>query len=242
MWRELWKAGFRDFILDLLRLTQGGESQEDDALILCINLHGLNYERRQGEKKLVASVLTRTSTSAGKKGKRSGGGTGVTPVSEQSSGPPAKKQLMASIAGTTGGDWKARTPRFSKDQMDDALKRVQPTLREAWDKSDLYWKRGLAGHKWIICLKEISLSSTKKSGKKAKKEASEILTVVPTISAAKKMAPVHTKGPDVTSLPMQDHVLAKLRVKAGYTRQPRVSSSTSARRVFKVDFKEEELD
>ena len=58
--------GLPDFILDLLPLTQGGEPQEDDALILCIKEHGLNYERRQGEKKLAASASTSTSTSAGK--------------------------------------------------------------------------------------------------------------------------------------------------------------------------------
>ena len=42
MWRELIKEGLPDFILDLLPLTQGGEPQEDGALILCIKEHGLN--------------------------------------------------------------------------------------------------------------------------------------------------------------------------------------------------------
>ena len=50
MWRELKKEGLPNFILDLLPLTQGGESQEDDALILCIKEHGLNYEHCPGEK------------------------------------------------------------------------------------------------------------------------------------------------------------------------------------------------
>ena len=94
----------------------------------------------------------------------------------------------------------------------------------------------------MFCLKEISLSSTKKFGKKAKKEASETSTAVGTVSAAKKKAPVHTVGPGVTSVPMRDRVLANLRVKAGDTQQPRVSSSTSAGRVFEVDLEEEELD
>ena len=136
MWSKLIKEGLPDYILDLLPLTQGGEPQEDHALILCIKEHSLNYERRQGEKKLGASASSSTSTSAGKKRKRSGGGTGATPVREQSSGPPAKKQLTASSAGTTGGGGKATTLRFSKDQMDDALKGMQPTLREARDKRD----------------------------------------------------------------------------------------------------------
>ena len=172
--------------MDLLPLTQGGEPQEDDALILCIKEHGLNYERRQGEKNLAASASTSTLTSAGKKRKRSGGGTGATPVSEPSAGPPAKKQLMVSHAGTTGGGVKARTPRFTKDEMEIALKGVQPTLREARDKRDLCRRCGLACHKRMFCLKEISLSWTKKSGKKAKKEASEPSTAVATVIAAKK--------------------------------------------------------
>ena len=134
MWRELIKEGLTDFILDLLPLTQGGEPQEDDAMILCIKEHGLHYERRQGEKKLATTASMSTSTSAGKKCKRSGEGTGATPVSENSSAPLAKKQLTASHAGNTGGGRKARTPRFTKDKMAIALKGVQLTLREARDK------------------------------------------------------------------------------------------------------------
>ena len=69
----------------------------------------------------------------------------------------------------------------------------------------------------MFCLKEISLSSTKKSGKTAKKEASETSIAVTTVSAAKKKAPVHTAGPGVTSLLMQDRILANLRMKASDT-------------------------
>ena len=94
----------------------------------------------------------------------------------------------------------------------------------------------------MFCLKEISLSSTKKSGKKAKKEASEMSTAVATVTAAKEKVPVHTVGPGVTSFPMQDRILANQRVKAGDTQQPRVPSSTSAGIVFEVDSVEEELD
>ena len=92
MWREIIKEGLPDFILDLLPHTEGGEPQEHDALILCIKVHGLNYERHQGEKTLAASASMSTTTSAQKKCKRNGGGTGATPMSEQSAGPPARKQ------------------------------------------------------------------------------------------------------------------------------------------------------
>ena len=51
----------------------------------------------------------------------------------------------------------------------------------------------------MFCLEEISLSLTKKSGKKAKKEASETSTAVATVSAAKNKAPVHMVGAGVTS-------------------------------------------
>ena len=242
MWRELIKEGLPDIILDLLPLTQGGEPQEDNALILCIKEHGLNYERRQGEIKFAASASTSTSTSAGKKRKHSGGGTGATPVSEHSAGPPAKKQLMLSYAGTTGSGGKARTPHFTKEEMEIARKDVQPTIREARDKRDLCRRCGLAGHKWMFSLKEISLSSTKKSGKQTKKKAFETSTVVATVSMSKKKAPVHTVGPCVTSLPMQDRILANLRVKASDTQQRRVYSTTLAGRVFEVDSEEEWLN
>ena len=195
-----------------------------------------------GREKLAASESTSTSTSAGKMRKRSGGGNGATPVSENSSVPPGRKKLTAGHAVNTGGGGKARNPRFTKDEMEVALKGIQPTLREARDKRDLCRRCGLAGHKWMFCLKEISLSSTKKAGKQAKKKASETSTVVATVSAAKTKAPVHMVGPGVTSLLMQDRILANLRVKAGDTQQPRVSSSTSAGRVFEVDSEEKELD
>ena len=94
----------------------------------------------------------------------------------------------------------------------------------------------------MFCLKEISLSSMKKSGKKAKTEASETSTAVATVSAAKKKAPVHTVGPSITSLQIQDPIQANLRVKAGDMQQPHVSLSTSAGRVFEVHSQEEELD
>ena len=42
--------GLPDFILDLLPLTQGGEPQKDNDLILYIKEHGLNYVRCQREK------------------------------------------------------------------------------------------------------------------------------------------------------------------------------------------------
>ena len=121
MWRKLTKEGPPDIILDLLSLTQGGEPQQDDALILCIKEHGLNDECRQGEKKLAASASISTSTSAGKKRMRSGGGTCATPASKHSAGPAAKKQLMVSHAGTTGGAGKTRILRFTKHEMEIAL-------------------------------------------------------------------------------------------------------------------------
>ena len=163
---------------------------------------------------MAASASTSTSTSAGKMRKHSGGGTGATPASEHSAGPPAKKQLTVSHIGTTGGGGKARTPRFTKDEMEIARKSIQPTVREARDKRDLCRRCDLAGHKWMFCLKEISLSSTKKSGKKAKKEPSETSTAVTSVSAAKKNSLVHTVGPCVTSVQMQDLILPNLSVTA----------------------------
>ena len=50
MWRDLIKEVLPVFILHMLTLTQGGEPQNDDALILCIKDHGLNYKCCQGKK------------------------------------------------------------------------------------------------------------------------------------------------------------------------------------------------
>ena len=149
---------------------------------------------------------------------------------------------MVSHSGTAGSGRMPITPRFTKDKMEIELKGIQPTLREDRNKRDLFRRSGLAGQKWMFCLKEISLSSTRKSGKKAKKEASETSTAVATICTAKNKAPVHTVGSGVTSLPMKDSILANLRVKAGDTQQPCVSSSTSAGRDFEMDSEEDELD
>ena len=100
---------------------------------------------------MAASASMSTSSSAGKKRKRRGGGTGATLASENSSAPPAKKQLMAGHAGNTGSGGKVRSLRFTKDEMEIAVKVVQPTLREAWDKRDLCRRCGLAGPKCMFC-------------------------------------------------------------------------------------------
>ena len=89
------KKGLPDFIFDLLPLPQGGEPQEDDALILYIKEHDLNYEHFQGKKKLAPFALKSSWTSAGKKCKRRSEGTCATPASEQSSGPTMTQQLTA---------------------------------------------------------------------------------------------------------------------------------------------------
>ena len=165
-----------------------------------------------------------------------------TPGNDNPSAPPAKKQLTAVHARNTDGGRKSRISRFTKDEMETALKRVQSTLQEARYNRDLCQRCGLAGHKWMFCLKEFSLCLTKKSGKKPKKKACETSTAVATVSTAKKKAPVHMVGPSVTSLPMQDRIMANLRVKAGDMQQLRVSSSTLAGKVFVVDSEEEKLD
>ena len=69
----------------------------------------------------------------------------------------------------------------------------------------------------MFCQKDISVSLIKKSGKKAKKEASEMSTVVATVSVVKEKAPVYMVGPGFIRLPIQDHILANPRVKASDT-------------------------
>src|SRR6195952_4550781 len=51
-WRDILKNGLPEKIAYRLSLTQGGEPEEDDALVQSIREHGLAHERRVDEEKL----------------------------------------------------------------------------------------------------------------------------------------------------------------------------------------------
>ena len=80
------------------------------------------------ENKNLFQASTSTLTFSGKKHKRTRVSTGATPASQNSSAPPAKKELTAGHAGNTGGGGKPRIPPFTKDEMEITLQGVQPTL------------------------------------------------------------------------------------------------------------------
>ena len=238
-YRDLIKAGLNTELRDRLLETQGGEPDEDNALVQAIKEQGLAYERHLEEKKR-EDKNSGSAPSSGKNLKRKRGGAGTAaPATGTSSSdaPPAKKQSTGDKSAGTG---KGNPPRFTKEQMEEPLKGVQQTLRDARDRKKLCRRCGIAGHRWQWCQKDIVVSSARKKEKSSKGEPSEASTPVAAVSAAKRSAPMHTVGSGISSLPMQECIMANQRIKAGDTpKQSRISSSTSAGRVFKIDLEEE---
>ena len=92
------------------------------------------------------------STRKGKKRKR-----GEASESQpKDSTPAAKKQQTGKSSGPATGGGKTGTPRFTRDQMEEALKGAQQNLRDACDKKNLCRRCGIAGHRRQWCQKEIS--------------------------------------------------------------------------------------
>ena len=60
------------------------------------------------------------------------------------------------------------SPRFTKEQEEEALAGIPQNLREARRKKGLCDHCGLPKHRWQWCRREISISSTRKMEKKGK--------------------------------------------------------------------------
>src|SRR6266576_1093216 len=185
----------------------------------------------------------------GKDKKRKRGPEKETNAKEDSA--PASKKLQKGKGTTSGsGDTK---PRFSKDQMDEALKGVPQNLRDARDKKNMCRRCGLDNHRWQWCRKEISVSSTRK--KKDKKESKgkdtskKETSPAPAASSLKRKAPTNTVSVGVHSLPCAERILANLHWKAGSSKRARVASAVKAegssdseeepKRVWEINSEEE---
>ena len=239
--RDLIKAGLNTKLRDRLSLTQCGEPDEDNALVQAIKEKGLAYERRLEEEKREGKTSDSAPTSGpatGKNLKRKRGGavTGAAAAPAtgtlRSDAPPAKKQSTRAKSEASVGAEKGNPPRFTKEQMEEALKGVQQTLRDARERKKLCLRCGFGGHRWHWCQKDIVVSSVRKKEKSPKGEPSEAGTQAAAVSAAKRSTTMHTVRSGITSLPMQECIMpvANLRIKAGHTSQPHI---------FEIDSEEE---
>ncbi len=250
-WQEILKDGLPQVLRMDLAKVKGGVPDDDDALIVAIKEIGLAHERFLAEEKARGNSVAGQDSGPkkGKDKKRKRGPEKETNAKEDSA--PASKKLQKGKGTASGsGDTK---PRFSKDQMDEALKGVPQNLRDARDKKNMCRRCGLDNHRWQWCRKEISVSSTRK--KKDKKESKgkdtskKETSPAPAASSLKRKAPTNTVSVGVHSLPCAERILANLHWKAGSSKRARVASAVKAegssdseeepKRVWEINSEEE---
>ena len=194
-YRDLIKAGLNTELRDRLSQTQGGEPNEDDALVQAIKEQGPAHEWCLEEKKREGKTSD-SAPSSGKNLKRKHGGAGnaAAPATETSN-PPTKQQSTGDKFVASAGVGKGNPPRFTKEQTEEALKGVQQTLRDARDRKKLCRCCGVGGHRWQWCQKDIIVSSLRKKKEKSSKgEPPEANTLGAAVGAAKRSALMHTAG------------------------------------------------
>src|SRR5437016_1664410 len=119
----------------------------------------LNEEKHQGH-----TVGEKDTGSKGKGGKcKQGAGKADDGLEEKATVAKKPKTSAASSAGNS-------SPRFTKEQKDEALRGKPSNLVDARMKKEFCARCGLSNHRWQWCRKEISISSTRKKGKKEKKD------------------------------------------------------------------------
>ena len=136
------------------------------------------------------------------------------------------------------------SPRFTKEQEEEALAGIPQNLREARRKKGLCDRCGLTKHRWQWCRREISISSTHKTEKKGKgkkkkdrddSEAAPAATA--SLVALKRKATTNTVSIGVIPLPPYQSILAYLRWKAGSSKRVRTVAgvASSQGKVWEVD-------
>ncbi len=165
-WREILKDGLPHELRKELAKVKGGEPEEDDALVVAIKEIGLAHEKFLAEEKMRGGQSEgKTDSGAKGKGKRKRGSGKGDDAQEKKEAPDAKKPKTAQTPAAGNS-----TPRFTKEQESEALKGIPQNLREARMNKGLCTRCGLPKHRWQWCRKEITISSTRKKGKKDKKE------------------------------------------------------------------------
>ena len=254
-WRDILKNGLPDDISYRLSLTQGGEPQEDDALIIAIREHGLAHERRLDEKKGKGDNPA-PSSSKSKKRKRGDQGSPETPAPKK-----PKETGSGGRSGQGNAPKGSGDPVFAATDREVAHKGIPQTLIDKRMKAEpkQCTRCGYDNHRWMYCRKEAVVSSARKLRKAAaalkgdqngkgtiKPESNTTDGKVSAVKAGKKpfQRKLTVRHPVVESDGSRE-ILTHLNMKAGISSgrvskpQTVASSSSSRSRVYEVQSEDE---
>jgi hypothetical protein len=239
-WRNILCGGLPQELRKDLAKMQGGKPKEDDALVAAIKEVGLAHEEFLREEKL----KEKSAPSGKQKGKRKREAEKSNASANEDKAPAGKKPKKDAAPVTGTG-----SPRFTKEQEDEALKGIPQNLRDARGNKGLCVRCGLPKHRWQWCRREISISSTRKTEKKGKGKKKEKKDATPEAPAAsvvtlKRKAPANTVSVGIHPLPVSERILAYLRWKAGDSKRVRTIAavaSSSKGKVWEVDSQAEEV-
>ena len=221
---------------------QGGKPEADDASIAAMKEVGLAQEQFLREEKLKERITSAPSGKQKAKHKRETKKSNATADDEMAPSGKKPKKDATPVTGTG-------SPRFTKEQEEEALAGIPLNLREARHKKGLYDRCGLPKHHWQWCRREISILSTRKMQKKGKgkkkkdKDDSEAAPAATASSVALKgKAPTNTVSIGVFPLPLYKRILAHLKWKSGSSKRFRMVAgiTLSQGKVWEVDSQVEE--
>ena len=155
-WQSMLVKGLPHELRKDLAKMQKGKPEEYDALIAAMKEVGLAQEQFLGEEKL--KERTTSAPSGKQKGKRKQETEKSNTTVDEEKAPSGKKPKKdaAPVTGT-------RSPRFTKEQEEEALAGIPQNLREARRKKGLSDRCSLPKHHWQWYRREISISSTRKT-------------------------------------------------------------------------------
>ena len=210
-WRSMHVNGLPHELRKDLAKMQRGKPAEDDALIAAMKEVGLAHEQCLREEKLKERTTSAPSGKLKGKHKRETEKSNATTDEEKAPSGKKPKKHAAPVTGTG-------SPRFTKEQEEEALAGIPQNLREARRKKGLCDRCGLAKHRWQRCRREISISSTRKTEKKGKgkkkkdKDDSEAAPAATASSVAlKRKAPTNMVSIGIFPLLPYERILAHLR-------------------------------
>ena len=241
-WRNMLVKSLPHKLRKDLAKMQGGKLEEDDDLIAAMKEVGLAYEHFLREEKL--KERTMSAPSGKQKGKHKLQTEKSNATADEEKAPSGKKPKNDAAPVTGTG-----SPRFNKEQEEEALAGIPQNLRDARRKKGLRDCSGLPKHRWQWCWREISKSSTRKTEKKGKgkkkkeKDDSEAAPAATASSVAlKRNAPTDTVSIGVFPLPPYKRILAHLSWQPGSSKRVRTVAGValSQGKVWEVDSQAEE--